>query len=1100
MTINKSKTVKVFAVVAGTVAALSMASSAFAAGLTSSQVDSIVSLLSSFGADSATINNVRVALTGTGTTVPTPGTCTTYTFSKNLKLGSTGVDVKALQVLLNKDGVTQVAATGVGSAGNETTYFGAMTKAAVIKFQNKYAAEVLAPIGLTKGTGIVGSMSLAKLNVLSICTTTTPTGPVVTGPVTVSLSETSPVGAALVNSQAGAKLADFKLSGNGTVTSITLKRSGFSTQDALTNVYLYDGATRLTDGYTFNANGDLVINGLSIAVSGSKVISVKADVAIAAATGNSTIVVSLVGYTADGTVSTASVNGNLVQFVSGTLAGVTLVGPNTVASAPTINAGTMNYTVWGNSLSVATRSVKLGGAIFKVIGSAPSASLVNARLFVDGVQAGSAVSVNSLGNIAFDFSAAPVTLTTGSHSVEVRADVVGGSSRNFYISLASAGDLVLTDTQYAGVNVAITSDSFSPANANSTVISIGFGTIALTKDTTFDTSVNVTSGASNIAIAKYKIKAYGEDMKVKQILASVVETPTSGLKNVAIFVNGGQVGSSQNLASTSPASVLAAFNLGSSLIIPAGTEVSVEVRADLFDAANAAFIGTIATEISVPTSQAQGMSSQSLTQAVTPGTTSVTSGPATAVVAKSLATTDKKVSANSSNNLIGSFVIKAGTTEGLRVTNLAVGITTDTPSVAATGNIEITDLANLTISVDGGAKLTPVNPSTINNFSVDFTVDKGLTKIVNVYADVTGATNDETINTTLLATLRGASSNTVITGSGADGISAGRAGQTMTIGSGTLNGLVVITSADTAAQYVISGKTAQKIAYYGVTSTNGESTIQEMTFDMGTTTLGAITSISVVGDQGGSCSAPVIGSIITLTGCNIKVPSGYAGAALVATANLGTVGEGGVISGASAQLKLKTVKYSNGVSSATINLDGTTAPDLAVVATSSTMRLVGSVPSFALSSVSSVLQNGEVRLGSVKITANAAGAINLNKLPIRVVVSGTTVTFAASTTEDRLVLKEGNTTATTTDNVGGDNVQTKDVVVTLNTDFIVGAGQSRTLDIYGYFANIASTDNSVQISLAPASSLDWDDINGAGASLTGTLIADFPTNAVVVND
>jgi hypothetical protein len=55
-------------------------------------------------------------------------------FTRDLELGMEGEDVKALQQFLNKNGFT-VAASGVGSSGNETDYFGAKTQAAVAKYQ-----------------------------------------------------------------------------------------------------------------------------------------------------------------------------------------------------------------------------------------------------------------------------------------------------------------------------------------------------------------------------------------------------------------------------------------------------------------------------------------------------------------------------------------------------------------------------------------------------------------------------------------------------------------------------------------------------------------------------------------------------------------------------------------------------------------------------------------------------------------------------------------------------------------------------------------------------------------------------------------------------
>lgn len=87
-----------------------------------------------------------------------------FTFTRDLRLGDRGDDVRELQRLLNEDPQTVVAVAGVGSRGEETLYFGFLTRAAVVRFQEKYRAEILEPFGLKFGTGFVGSLTRKKLN------------------------------------------------------------------------------------------------------------------------------------------------------------------------------------------------------------------------------------------------------------------------------------------------------------------------------------------------------------------------------------------------------------------------------------------------------------------------------------------------------------------------------------------------------------------------------------------------------------------------------------------------------------------------------------------------------------------------------------------------------------------------------------------------------------------------------------------------------------------------------------------------------------------------------------------------------------------------
>lgn len=76
-------------------------------------------------------------------------------FIRNLTAGSVGDDVKALQVFLNAHGFP-VAATGIGAKGQETSTFGARTKAALAKFQ--------ASKGITPAAGYFGPKTRAAVS------------------------------------------------------------------------------------------------------------------------------------------------------------------------------------------------------------------------------------------------------------------------------------------------------------------------------------------------------------------------------------------------------------------------------------------------------------------------------------------------------------------------------------------------------------------------------------------------------------------------------------------------------------------------------------------------------------------------------------------------------------------------------------------------------------------------------------------------------------------------------------------------------------------------------------------------------------------------
>ncbi len=1013
-----------------------------------------------------------------------------FTFNTNMKLGSRGADVKNLQVVLNGWPQTQVAASGAGSPGMETTTFGPATRTAVNKFQNLHKVE----LGITAATGNVFAGTRGLLNGAcngSVVTnpgtgTTVPgTGTVVSGPVSAALGSSQPTGM-IVAGQSGALLANITFTGNGTVTSVQLQRTGVSADTTLNNVYLYDGNTRITDAASVVTGGYINFNASNglFTVSGSRTISVRADVA--AGTNGQSVGVKLNSVTAGGSASTYSnVMGNALQIASVSTATVNFATLNTTALAP--DAGITNYTVWSGSATVSTRAVAFKAATFKFVGSAPTDAIANLALYIDGVKVAGPASINAMNNnkVTFDLGYTPYNLTTGSHTIDVRGDIVKGSYRTATFSVENVSDLMFEDSNLAGVNVSATignNATFTQSGATYGTITVNKGSVTTTADSTF-TANKVTGGATNVPLGQFTMKAYGEDVKVSTLRVAIATSSNASLttlNNVSLYVNGGQIGTSQNYtvaARQSPGYLT--YTLGSSLIIPAGTTVTVTVKADIVDANSAAYTsGTITTTISGATGNAQGQSSYELVDVATGGVTSnaltVSSGAGS--FARTSGFQGITVAPNTPNVKIGSFTLQANSAEAIKVNSVGVKTTVT--------NATISNYATLTLKSGSKVLGTPVGNPAAGTTTFSFTdevIPMNGSMTFDVYADVQGDA-DSVMKADMEVTTRGAVSNTSTVSSAA--------GVNITSAASTL-AATTLQSSSPVAQFVVGGSTFGIATYKVSTAVAGtQATITEM--DFATTGTDAIESITVggvtkaVAGSGDTATTTITGLNIVAGATGVDVPvtvkfSGFQPASTNGLLNsVGTV-----------KVTLSRVQATSG--------NGSPIYSYSQVA-SNAMNLVSSKPTVTVASgagSSQIILGSENKIGEFTVTADAAGKIGVASTSLTLATQGiTNPEFTAFRVAD------GNTNITGALYTGTSSGTTMGIsfdTATSPSSYEISAGQSKTFSVYANVAGAQTSSTLVPYVTSRLSSdtalFKWVDVIGGNTAEDAASIYNFPTNS-----
>ncbi len=1058
---------KVAAVAAGLAMAtsmLSLAPMAQAAALTSAQVQSILSLLSSFGASSTVIANVQASLTGgTPSSTTTTTNSSSCSFTMSLTIGSRGSDVTCLQNAL--------IAGGYSIPAGATGYFGGETKAAVIAWQKA--------AGVTPAAGYFGPISRAAFNLGGSSSTTTTTTTTTGGTTTVtgtglkiSLSPTSPNGTVLVAGQGIGDLGDFVFT-NPTaspinVTGLTFNRTGISNDATLANVYLFNGGTRITDSAGVSAGQFSYSNAaglFTVPAGGTYTVSVRSD--IATGTSGQQIGVSLVSATSSGTLDPSvsfPIAGGYQTISAANLATVSYGQTVTPANNTTISPQS-SYPVWQDTVSVSTNPVKLESMQFTNLGSIDPQYLTNLALYVDGVQVGSTIPAMTGQTVTFDLSASPVLLSEQSHVIKVLANVTGGAARTIQFSVQRSSDGMFVDSQ---LNQPVTptsngNNTFSAVNAGQVTINSVSGTsgVSVSLDPS-SPNQNVAVGATSVNWATFDMLASGENTKVSDLYVYATDTGggAGGLQNGKIMVNGVQVGSTKNIGDSLANDT--DFSLGSSLILPAGQSTTVSIYADAKDTTGASLPNnsTVVVTLAAGSSNAQGQSS--LQSANVPSV--ATSGYTISVTNSTLAATQytgygaQTIVPGTTNAKLGSFTLSTGSTEGVTVNTIDV---TFTQSMTST-------ITNLTLKDDAtGNTLGTIitTPSTSNSFAVNYDIPASSSKTIDVYGNVLSNAGLGTITASVGTGTTGSGDTTGTQAS----VGSAVALQNITLGAGSL--AVSRGAGDPVSNLILAGASQVQVGQFSFAANNSAYTVQNLAILVPN---GVATSVSNVTlnytDVNGNTqtatqplqvNSSMAYATAVFNGLTMYVPSN-------STSNLNVfIGTptiaSGATSGAAINVSLDTANDTNfrAINSAGVPL--TTVNSGVSIASGGTFYVHKSIPTFATIQPTSLTPSTGSPLYKFSISADPAGAIDWSHLVFNIATSsGVTVSnlYVANDSSGQNLLDNTNGAApmgTFTVNLLNNSTQP--------TYQQVAAGSTQTYDLYGTVSGWP-TGASLTVSLA----------------------------------
>ncbi|MFC1731274.1 peptidoglycan-binding protein [candidate division KSB1 bacterium] len=580
-TLQTRKVVTALIVVAMIFGGMFAITSVKAYALTEAQIQSILSLLSSFGSDQATIDNVNASLRGqatSGTGSTTTGT-TACTFTRSLTMESEGADVTCLQDYL----------TGTGHftfSGGSTGYFGSVTKSAVAAWQ--------AANGVSPAVGYFGPISMAKYSAVAGTTTggtTTPTVPAGTG-LSVSAA-TQPAASLAPDSAARVPFTNFTVTagsdGAVTMDSVTVKRVGLAANASFAGVTLLDSnGVMLGTAKTLNSNDQATVGeSVTVPAGTSRTFTVAGNMA----SDNSLRAGQVAGLEVVAVNTTAAVSGSLpILGTQHTINSTLTIGSAAMAvssfdpnSAQSKEIGTTGVRVAGVQVTAGSaEDIRVRNIRWNQTGSAGTTDITNVVTVVDGTEYPTTLSAD--GNYyTSNFGSGIVVGKGNSVDAYVKVDVISGSSRTVVMDIAKATDIYVTGETFGYGITATQSQSGTAATTSSVFTSgtpffdnahmtISAGSASTIQKSATVASQNIAVNVSNQPLGAFETDIKGEAINISGMTLTVASSSGSGtgvLTSVTIVDQNGSVVAGPVDADTAGTSVV----FTDSMTLPTGKMV-----------------------------------------------------------------------------------------------------------------------------------------------------------------------------------------------------------------------------------------------------------------------------------------------------------------------------------------------------------------------------------------------------------------------------------------------------------------------------------------------------------------------------------------------